>query len=198
VLFDLGGVLVDFSFDRALAHWAAYSALSIEQLKQRFAHDLPYQRHERGEIASRDYFDHLAATLQLSATQDEIARGWNDIFIGEINETRALLEQVRNRIPCFAFTNTNAEHMAVWTALYPDMFAAFKQVFASHEIGLRKPERAAFDYICRHTGVSAASFLFFDDLEENVAGARVAGLQAVQVRSPADVEAALRGFGVLP
>jgi putative hydrolase of the HAD superfamily len=34
--------------------------------------------------------------------------------------------------------------------------------------------------------------LFFDDLAENVEGARAAGMQAVQVRSPVDVAAALR------
>ncbi len=197
LLFDLGGVLVDFSFDRALSYWSNYSTLPIDQLKQRFVFDIPYQRHERGEIAAAEYFAHLASALELNASNEAIARGWNSIFIAEIAETRALLNSVRKQIPCFACTNTNTEHMATWTALYPDMFAAFTQVFASHEIGLRKPEAAAFDYICRTTGIAAESILFFDDLLENVEGARSAGLQAVHVRSPTDVADALRDLGYL-
>jgi putative hydrolase of the HAD superfamily len=194
LLFDLGRVLIDFSFERALAHWSGYSSLRPDEMAERFRFDEPYQQHERGEIASADYFDYLIARLELKATRDEVREGWNGIFIGEIAPTRELLEKVRRRVPCYAFTNTNAEHMVTWTALFPEVFASFVSVFASFEIGLRKPEQAAFDYVCRHIGVSAESILFFDDLAENVDGARRAGLASVLVQSPDDVACALREF----
>jgi putative hydrolase of the HAD superfamily len=37
--------------------------------------------------------------------------------------------------------------------------------------------------------------MFFDDLLENVEGAKSAGLQAIHVRSPRDVRNALQGIG---
>ena len=40
-------------------------------------------------------------------------------------------------------------------------------------------------------GAAPEHVLFFDDLQENVAAARAAGLQAVLVRTPADVREAL-------
>jgi putative hydrolase of the HAD superfamily len=58
-------------------------------------------------------------------------------------------------------------------------------------MGLRKPERAAFERVARAIGVAPGRILFFDDTEANVAGARAAGFQAVHVRSPEDVAAAL-------
>src|SRR5262249_42098969 len=100
--------------------------------------------------------------------------------------------------PCYAFTNTNATHMDAWSALYPAVLHAFDRVFASHEIGLRKPERAAFEHVCSELGLAPASILFFDDLPENVHGARAAGLEAILVRSPADVAAALRERDLVP
>ncbi len=64
--------------------------------------------------------------------------------------------------------------------------------FTSWELGLRKPERAAFERVAREIGVPMERILFFDDTESNVEGARRAGLAAVHVRSPVDVERALR------
>jgi len=68
----------------------------------------------------------------------------------------------------------------------------FRKVFVSYELGARKPERAAFEAIARAIGVPLERILFFDDTAENVAGARAAGVAAIQVRGPQDVADALR------
>jgi FMN phosphatase YigB (HAD superfamily) len=83
LLFDLGGVLIDIDFDRALRAWAPYSSLSAEDLKREFGFDLQYQRHERGEIDAAEYFDHLASVLRLSASRARIASG-NSIFFDDL------------------------------------------------------------------------------------------------------------------
>ena len=58
----------------------------------------------------------------------------------------------------------------------------------SSTIGLRKPEA---DYVVRAIGASADRIGFFDDVLENIEGARARGLQAVHVRSRGDVAVAL-------
>ncbi|GAB2854529.1 HAD family phosphatase [Pseudoduganella ginsengisoli] len=191
LLFDLGGVLIDIDFQRILAAWAPYSRLSLEQLQQLFCNDLPYQRHERGEITASEYFAHIAQTLQLQAPVAQIEAGWNAIFQGEIAEAVQLVSSLRGTIPCHAFTNTNASHMACWMRLYPAVAQSFGRVFASHQIGLRKPERAAFEHICRELDVRPEAVLFFDDLAENVEAANAAGLRGVLVRHTGDIAAAL-------
>jgi glucose-1-phosphatase len=195
LLFDLGGVLLDIDFGRALAAWQPYSAWSPDELRNAFKHDAQYERHERGEIDAAAYFAHLASTLRLTASPEQIEQGWNAIFVGEIGPTRRLVESLRGTLPCYAFTNTNASHMTRWSALFPAVAGAFDRIFASHQLGLRKPERAAFECICALTGIPAASFLFFDDSAENVQAACDAGLQGVLVASPEDVVTALRVLG---
>lgn len=195
LLFDLGRVLIDIDFDRAIAAWAPYSALAPDVLRQRFKHDLQYERHERGEITAAQYFDHLATTLQLDASAEQIEAGWNAIFVGEIQQTRQWVESLKGVLPCHAFTNTNASHMACWSQAFPRVVGALDRIFASHQLGMRKPERAAFDRVCALIGKDAGAVLFFDDLADNVEAARQAGLQAVQVGSPDDVAAALMSLG---
>ena len=45
-------------------------------------------------------------------------------------------------------------------------------------------------------GIRAERILFFDDLAENIEGARASGLQAVLVRSTEDIAAALQALGI--
>ena len=198
LLFDLGGVLIDIDFDRALRAWAQHSALPFEAMKSRFKFDAAYERHERGEMVAADYFQHLADTLQLTDSAAEIERGWNAVFIREIEPTLLAVQAARQRLPCCAFSNTNATHMAAWSRQFPRVVQAFDRVFVSHQMGLRKPEPAAFAHIAQAIGVAADATLFFDDLLENVQAAQAAGLQAVWVRGPQDVADALRACGLVP
>jgi putative hydrolase of the HAD superfamily len=191
LLFDLGGVLIDIDFGRALQAWHTQSRLSLDELARAFSFDELYERHERGEIAAAEYFEHLANVLELENNHSLIAEGWNSIYIGEIAETTALVKAARSNIPCYAFTNTNAAHMSTWTVMFPEVVAVFDGIFASHELGLRKPEQEAFACVADAIGVSPRSIVFFDDLAKNVRVATAMGFQAVLVESPADVRNAL-------
>jgi FMN phosphatase YigB (HAD superfamily) len=197
LLFDLGGVVLDIDFHRAFEHWQPVSRLSLEEIKAGFRFDAAYQQHERGEISAAQYFTHLCDTLQLQQGHARVAEGWNAIFLGEISETLALIQSIRNHLPCYAFTNSNTAHQAAWSAMFPEVVQAFDRIFVSSDMGCRKPERQAFDHITRAINLPAGTILFFDDLAENVAGAQAAGLQAVHVRGPADVRAALERTGCM-
>ena len=197
LLFDLGGVLINIDVARTLHAWAKFSALSFAEISSAFQQDLAYQQHETGEITAKEYFDHLRSSLKLQASNSQIAAGWNALLLDEIVDTVQAIRAVREQrqLPCYVFTNTNPTHQAVWQTRYAQMVSLFERVFVSSEIGLRKPHRVAFDYVVREIGVAPDAILFFDDLPDNVAGARAAGLRAVQVRNPADVRQTLRGLG---
>ncbi|MDM0117412.1 HAD family phosphatase [Variovorax sp. J22R133] len=197
LLFDLGGVVFHFDFAHAVAHWAPMSALSVEEVRRAFTHDEAYERHERGELSAAQYFDTLRRGLVLDASDEDIAAGWNAIFREEISQTLDAIDAARKRFPCYAFSNTNKTHHAAWREAYPRIEPSFDRVFASSDIGMRKPERAAFEFVCKQINLPPGAVLFFDDLEQNVEGAIAAGLQAVCVRSPADVHEALARLGCL-
>ena len=123
--------------------------------------------------------------------------GWNAIYLEEIAETVNYILAVNNDMPCFAFTNSNPTHQAFWEAAYPRAVESFHKIFVSSDLGLRKPERAAFETISNATGIKLNAILFFDDTEENVSGARAVGMEAVHVKTHLDVQQALAEIGVL-
>ena len=191
LLFDLGGVVIEIDFDRAVASLAVAAGAPVDTLRARFSFDEAYQRHERGEVAAGEYFAALRSSLQIDVPDEALVRGWNAIYVGEVPGMRALLATVAGRWPLYAFTNSNPTHHAFCSVHYAGVLESFRKVFMSWEMGLRKPERAAFEAIAAAVGVPLDRILFFDDTEANVEGARAIGLPAVLVRSPADVTNAL-------
>ena len=192
LLFDLGGVLLGLDWDRAFGHWARHAATDAAALRSRYAFDAAYERHERGEIGEAEYYASLRRSLGIDIPDDEFRAGWGAIFTGEVAETTARLDRLHGLVPLYLFSNTNAAHHRVWGAMMQRTLARFDRVFVSSELGLRKPDRAAFDRIAREIGVPHPRILFFDDTPSNVEGARAAGLQAVHVRTPDDVREAVR------
>ena len=192
LLFDLGGVVMGIDWDPMFRRWAEACDRSPGELRRLWAPDEAYERHERGEIGEHEYFDCLRRSLGADIDDDAFREGWAAIFTEPIHETVALLERLRDRVPLYAFSNTNAAHEAVWRVKFAAALANFRRVFTSSAMRLRKPQRAAFDHVAREIGVPNERILFFDDTLANVDGARAAGLQAVHVLRPEDVAGAVR------
>ncbi|HYF21318.1 MAG TPA: HAD family phosphatase [Ramlibacter sp.] len=196
-LFDLGGVVLDVDFNYALDHWARRSRLPADEVRRRFSVDEPYRHHETGALPFTGYFEHLRQLLELDADEAYVRQGWNAILLREIADTVALIDRLRQRVPCHALSNTNAAHVQAIGELFPQLLPRFQRVFVSHEIGHRKPAPESFLHVVQALDVPAGAILFFDDLPENVQAARQVGMDAVLVRGPADVRTAVEARGLL-
>jgi glucose-1-phosphatase len=191
LLFDLGRVVINIDFERAVACWAQHANCDPMLVKHRFSPDAHYQRHERGEIDGEAYFAHLGSSLGMRLSYAQMLEGWNAIFVGEMPGMSELLMRAARQMPLYAFTNSNREHQRYWSLHFADILSHFREVYVSSAIGRRKPEPEAYDHVVHAIGVPAGRILFFDDNLENIISARARGLQAVHVRSIADVKDAI-------
>lgn len=197
-LFDFGGVVVSMDFKRAFAAWAAAAGAPVATLTERFAFDAHYEAHECGTLDSARYFESLRASLGISLSDEVLLAGWNAIFLAPMPGMPGLLRALAKQRPLYLFSNTNRAHHAYWSTQYQDVLAPFSGIFCSHELGLRKPSVPAFQAVAARAGVPVERFVFFDDLDENVHGARAAGLQALHVTSTRDIERVLAQLGFGP
>ncbi len=191
LLFDFGNVIVNVDFDRTMARWAEHAKCDPKQVSSKWSQDDPYKRHERGTIDANAYFASLRNSLGIDLSDEQFLDGWNAIFAGVVPGIEEQLWMAEKRWPLYVFSNTNPAHEAHFIPAYADTLKHFRKLYLSSSIGLRKPDRAAFEYVARDIGVAPANILFFDDVLENVEGARAAGFQAIQALSSADVAAAL-------
>ncbi|MDB5520596.1 MAG: haloacid dehalogenase [Tardiphaga sp.] len=197
LLFDLGRVVLDVDVTRALACWAAHANAAPAQIAARFRQDHHYEQHEIGAIDASAYFATLRHSLGIDITDEQFLEGWNAVIIGEMPGIDALLAAAARHLPLYAFSNTNVAHAASFSAPFAKLLSHFQTVFLSSSIGLRKPDAAAYDHVVRAIGVPAARIVFFDDSNENIAGARASGLKTVHVRTPHDVADALAALGLV-
>jgi glucose-1-phosphatase len=196
LLFDLGRVVLDIDFSQAIAIWAAHAGRAPAEIVARFVRDEAYRQHEMGQISDADYFATLRAALGIAISDDQFLEGWNAIFVGEMPGIAELLSRAASHLPLYVFSNTNRPHVAHFSKSYADLLGHFRKLYLSSTIGLRKPDKAAFDHVVNAIGVPASRILFFDDLAENIEGARACGLQAIHVKSSADVAGALTALGI--
>jgi FMN phosphatase YigB (HAD superfamily) len=197
LLFDLGRVVLDIDFSKTLACWAGYAGCEAAHLAGRFSwRDEFYQRHEKGEISDAEFFAALRTLFGVELSDAQFLDGWNKIFAGEMPGIAPLLARAAPRLPLYAFSNTNGAHVEHFSKAYAGVLGHFRKIFLSSAIGLRKPDAAAYDHVVKAIGVPAQRIVFFDDLAENIEGARARGLTAVHVTSPDDVAAALAALGI--
>ncbi len=107
-----------------------------------------------------------------------------------------LLARAAGHLPLYAFSNTNQPHVDHFTQVHADVLGHFREIYLSSTIGLRKPDRVAYDHVVGAIGAPASRIVFFDDLAENIEGARACGLRVVHVTSPTDVADALTALGI--
>ena len=196
LLFDLGRVVLDIDFSKAIACWAGHAGCQPEAIIARYVRDEAYRLHEMGKISDEDYFASLRSSLRIGISDAQFLEGWNAIFAGEMPDIAELLPRAARQMPLYAFSNTNHPHVTYFSKQYADLLGHFRELYLSSSIGLRKPDAEAFDHVVAAIGVPAERIVFFDDLAENIEGARARGLKAVHVTSPRDVANALEALGI--
>ena len=180
-------MLFDIDFDRCLTHWAAAArargeAVDLASLRERFAHDAAFEAHERGELSCDDFFRHLAKRLGLTLEAETLRAGWNAIFGPDITGLGERLETLADHCALHVLTNTNRAHAEHYGRRYAHLLDTVESVFASHELGMRKPEPRIYDHVVRTLGVHPQDVLFLDDNLDNLASA-AAGRPAHAARS---------------
>jgi glucose-1-phosphatase len=196
LLFDLGRVVINIDFSKALACWARHAGCAASDLATRFTPDDSYRHHETGRFSDAEYFEALRKSLGIGISDAQFLEGWNAIFAGEMPDISDQLARAAKHLPLYAFSNTNRPHVEHFSVAYADVLKHFRQVFLSSSIGMRKPDAAAYEHVVNAIGVPASRIVFFDDVAENVEGARAVGIHAVQVKSSADIAEALAALGI--
>ena len=177
LLFDLGRVVIDIDFGKALACWAGHAGCEpARSCRRDFVRGEIYQRHETGRISDAEFFAALRTRSASTCPMPSCSKAGTRSSPAKCPASLPLLARAAKRLPLYAFSNTNQPHVEHFSKPMPIVLGHFREIFLSSTIGLRKPDAAAYDHVVKAIGVPAERIVFFDDLAENIEGARARGL----------------------
>lgn len=201
VIFDFGNVVAFFDYTLACDRLGARVGRDGRELMERAraAGLLPLVRQfETGRIAEDEFCRRACGLAGLDGVEpEEFAAAWQDIFT--LNEPVArLVERLDEAgVPLVLGSNTNALHARWFRRQFAEVLDRFDHLVLSHEVGHAKPDAEFYQACVARAETPAQSCLFVDDLEENAAGARAAGLQAWIYTDAAALTSYLEGRGVI-
>ena len=197
VLFDLGGVLIDWNPDylyRKLIPDDREREIFLTQV----CHPLWNFQQDRGrswdQAVQEATAKHPDKAELIAAYRDR----WAEMLNGPIDGTVLLLKElhVKNAVRLAALTNWSAETFPIARQRF-DFLALFEQIFVSGVLKLAKPDPRIFEHTLTNLKVSPESVLFIDDNMANVTEARMMGLQCHQFTTPQKLRACLSEFSLL-
>jgi putative hydrolase of the HAD superfamily len=177
VLFDLGGVLIELAGVRAMLELTGLA--SEEELWRRWLTCRWVRRFESGGCSETEFAAGVVAEWQLDLSASAFLAAFREWPVGPLPGAAELVAQTRASVATGCFSNTNALHWHGHVATWP-LASLFDHRFLSFELGLLKPDVAAFAHVADLLEVPAQRVLFLDDNALNVAGAVAAGFQATR------------------
>src|SRR3954453_18057274 len=130
LLFDLGRVVLDIDFSKAIACWAGHAGCEPDAIVARYVRDSEaYRLHEVGKLSDEDYFASLRDSLGIGISDAQFLEGWNAIFTGEMPDIAELLPRGAKRMPVSPFSNTNRPHVDHVSREEADLLGHFREPY---------------------------------------------------------------------
>jgi HAD superfamily hydrolase (TIGR01509 family) len=193
VLFDLGGVLVDIGGIGDLGVFAGET--SEDELWRRWLECPWVRRFERGHCDADSFSRGMVDSWSMSIEPEVFLEAFASWPRGLLPGARELVRSISTASRVGCLSNTNVLHAdRHWTEF--GIADLFEDRFLSHEMGLVKPDRAAFEYVIEVLGCPAERILFLDDNQINVEGARAAGLRAERTQGIDEARSILASIGL--
>ena len=121
-IFDLGNVIVDIDFNRALGVWSDLGRVPFALLQKEFQMGEAFEQHERGEISDEAVAAALCDELGMALSFEQFTAGWQAIFVGVRPDALLIMQKLRaqgDRV--VILSNTNRLHCEFWPTQYPEV-----------------------------------------------------------------------------
>lgn len=196
IVFDLGGVLIDWN-PRHLYSRFFDRKEDMEWFLTHVCHGDWNMEHDAGKPFAEGIAEKVAEFPQYEKAIRAYFDQWIEMICGPMTETVSLLEALKSQgYRLFALTNWSAETFPLVRHEYA-LFDHFDSIVVSGDEGLAKPDPRFFQLLMeRHRVVPEAS-VFIDDNQHNVDAAKKLGFHTVWFKTAADLQLRLQELHVL-
>jgi 2-haloacid dehalogenase len=193
VIFDLGGVLIDWN-PRYLYRQLFAREADMEDFLTRICN---FEWNDQQD-AGRPFAEAIAELSERHPGQRPLIElyfeRWDEMLGGALEETVEILSSLRDRnVRLFALTNFSAETFPIARERF-EFLNWFEGILVSGEEGMKKPEHRIFHRLAERYGLTLEGAAFIDDVPKNIEAARQLGLHGIHFTSAADLKRDLDHF----
>jgi putative hydrolase of the HAD superfamily len=178
VIFDLGGVVLDWNPDQLISRFQPQVELQAEFKAALFGH-ADWKAFDRGGLTEPELIDRLMTRLQMPRSGVLSLLDATRLSLVEKPDTVRLIRDLQRRqVPLYCLSNMPA-------AMYGHLqrqhtfWDAFSGIVISGEVKMMKPEPEVFVHLLQTHELQAAECVFIDDVLVNVEAARLVGIHAI-------------------
>jgi len=196
VVFDLGGVLIDW--DPRYLYRTLFDG--DDGAMETFLSEVVTQEWNGHQDAGRPWSEAIEVLArQHPERRDLIAAFWErwpEMLGGAIDDTVAILAELRAAgVRVFALSNWSAETFPRARPRFP-FLDWFDGIVISGEVRLVKPDPRIFRHLLETHGLAAERTVFVDDSETNVAAAVALGMTGIHFAGAEALRRELRSLGL--
>ena len=197
VVFDLGGVLVDWD-----PRYLYRQLFDDPDEMESFLAEVTTAEWNAHQDAGRPWAEAVELLVAEHPQRRELIeafhRRWPEMLAGEIPGTVDVLADLRAAgVRLIALSNWSAETFPFARERF-DFLAWFEGIVISGDVGVNKPDRRIFDHLAEQFGIEPAATLFIDDSSANVDAAKALGFRAIQFTDATALRRELVRLGLLP
>jgi 2-haloacid dehalogenase len=197
IVFDLGGVLMDWSPYYLYCNRMGLDRLSVD----RFLKEVDFSGWNKEQDRGCSFAE---ATTELSARfpeYSEMIHAYDERYLDSVGGAIRPVVDILGKLKgagyiLYVLSNWPAEKFALVRPQFP-FFEWFDGMVISGDVGLIKPEKAIFELLLERISRPADECLFIDDHIANINTARSLGFQTIQFQSSEQLEAELERMGIL-
>jgi 2-haloacid dehalogenase len=192
IVFDLGGVLVDWNPRHLYRKW-----FDTEAEVDFFLQNICTSAWNEEQDAGRSWAEGIAILVEKHPEYEAAIRAyydrWEEMLAGEIAGTVEILVQLHKKRAhrLYALTNWSSETFPIAEARF-DFLQLFEGVLVSGREGLKKPDPKIYQLLMHRYHIHASEAFFIDDNLKNVAAAEALGIPSHHFTSPKNLYDALK------
>jgi 2-haloacid dehalogenase len=197
VVFDLGGVLIDWNPRHLYRKLFAGDEAAMEHFLAHVCTSEWNQQQDAGRT-----FAEAAALLKAehpgkAALIDAYGARFDEMMAGPIAGSVEILAELHRRgVRLYGLTNFSAETYPLALRRF-DFLRWFRGVLVSGEVGLIKPDPRIYRLLLERFGIAPAAAVYIDDVARNAAAASALGMHGIHFTDPASLRGELSLFGLL-
>jgi glucose-1-phosphatase len=181
IIFDLGGVLIDLDINKTYLELEKLLDVKAEEIYPKY--QSYFDEYEKGELITENFLWKLQNISKNVPESPELIKAWNAMILGWVEEKLKFLYEIKNNYNIYLLSNTNELHihhvrknLKKHQGIQNFETEFFKKAYYSHELNMRKPSTAIYEYVVKDSNLATEETLFIDDNLDNVIAAKSIGL----------------------